>query len=90
MTINQNKKVSRFHNKIRYVFILPIVFYKKFISPFLPNACRFSPTCSEYMIEAIKIHGIIKGIILGTKRILRCHPWGNSGYDPVPKNKDTD
>ena len=85
-----NKKTTKIQNKIKYVFILPIIFYKKFISPFLPNACRFTPTCSEYMIEAINTFGIIKGITLGIKRILKCHPWGPSGYDPVVKNKDTD
>ncbi len=64
--------------------------YKKLISPFLPCACRFQPTCSEYMMQAIRLHGFCKGIILGIKRILRCNPWGSSGYDPVPlpKNKN--
>ena len=64
-----------------------VLFYKKGISPFLPGACRFRPTCSEYMIEAIEKHGIIKGLYLGIKRILRCHPWGGSGFDPVPDKK---
>lgn len=50
----------------------------------MPNVCRYQPTCSQYMIEAIETHGVIKGVCLGTKRILRCHPWGGSGYDPVP------
>lgn len=50
----------------------------------MPNVCRYQPSCSQYMIEAIETHGIIKGIYLGIKRILRCHPWGGSGYDPVP------
>lgn len=49
--------------------------------------CRYSPTCSEYMIEAIEEYGSIKGLLLGIKRILRCNPWGGSGYDPVPINK---
>lgn len=62
-----------------------IRFYQKFISPLFPGVCRFRPTCSQYMIEAIEIHGIVKGIWLGTKRICRCHPWGKSGFDPVPK-----
>lgn len=62
--------------------------YQRFISPMLPNVCRFRPTCSEYFIEALQIHGIFKGSLLGIKRILRCHPWGGSGFDPVPeKNK---
>lgn len=64
-----------------------IRFYQKFISPFCPGVCRYRPTCSQYMIEAIQIHGIFKGIWLGIKRICRCHPWGGSGYDPVPPRK---
>jgi putative membrane protein insertion efficiency factor len=64
-----------------------IVLYKKLISPMLPNACRFTPTCSEYMIEAIKLHGTLKGIYLGLKRIIRCNPWGKCGHDPVPAQK---
>ena len=73
---------------LKFLFIKLIKFYKKAISPFLPCACRFRPTCSEYMIEAIEIHGVTKGIYLGLRRILRCHPWGGSGYDPVPKADD--
>lgn len=65
-----------------------IKFYQKFISPLCPGCCRFRPTCSEYMLTAIEEHGVIRGIWLGTKRILRCHPWGGSGYDPVPKKSD--
>jgi uncharacterized protein len=60
--------------------------YQYCISPILPNACRFMPTCSEYMLESINKHGII-GVFSGVRRILRCHPWGDSGYDPVPKGK---
>jgi len=51
------------------------------------NTCRYIPTCSNYMIEAIEVHGCIKGLYLGLKRILRCNPWGGHGYDPVPENK---
>ena len=68
--------------------ILLIKFYQKCISPLLPNVCRFKPSCSEYFIEALQIHGFIKGSYLGIKRILRCHPWGGSGYDPVPRMKN--
>ncbi|MCX4349304.1 MAG: membrane protein insertion efficiency factor YidD [Alphaproteobacteria bacterium] len=68
----------------RLLLILPIRFYQKFLSPLFPGCCRYRPTCSQYMIEAIQIHGICKGLWLGTKRMLRCHPWGGSGYDPVP------
>ncbi len=59
--------------------------YQKFLSPLFPGCCRFRPTCSAYMIEAINVHGAVKGVWLGIKRILRCHPWGGSGYDPVPE-----
>ncbi|MDE5685850.1 MAG: membrane protein insertion efficiency factor YidD [Paramuribaculum sp.] len=69
---------------IRRLFILPIRFYQLCISPMLPNACRFTPTCSQYAVEAIMRHGVIYGSWLALKRILRCHPWGGSGYDPVP------
>ena len=64
-----------------------IYFYKIVLSPLLPATCRFEPTCSTYFIEALKIHGLMKGFYLGIKRIANCHPWGKSGYDPVPKKK---
>lgn len=69
---------------LKKIFILPIRFYQLVISPVLPKSCRYTPTCSQYSIEAIQKHGILKGVYLGTKRILSCHPWGGSGYDPVP------
>ncbi len=62
-------------------------FYQVAISPYKPSSCRYTPTCSQYMLEAIKIHGPIRGTLMGLKRIGRCHPWGGSGYDPVPENK---
>lgn len=70
--------------------ILPIRIYQKIISPLLPGVCRYRPTCSEYMAEAIQTHGIVKGLYLGTRRLLRCHPWGGSGYDPVPPKEKPD
>lgn len=66
-------------------FVLLVRIYQHLISPFLPSACRYSPTCSHYTIEALKTHGLIKGGWLSIKRIASCHPWGGKGYDPVPK-----
>lgn len=61
-----------------------VKFYQHFISPLTPSACRYSPTCSQYTLEAIQKHGPVRGTWLGIKRIARCQPWGGSGYDPVP------
>lgn len=69
-----------------YPFILLVRFYQAAISPFLPSACRFEPTCSTYMIQALQLHGLFYGGYLGIKRILSCHPWGKRGYDPVPSS----
>ena len=66
------------------VLILPIKFYQQSISPMFPPACRYTPTCSQYAVEAISVHGPLKGLWLAIRRILRCHPWGGHGYDPVP------
>ena len=64
--------------------LLLIKFYQQCISPFTPAACRYTPTCSQYAIEAIQKYGPFQGGWLALKRILRCNPWGGSGYDPVP------
>ena len=69
---------------IRRFFILLIKGYSYLISPFLGNNCRYYPTCSAYTQEAVEIHGIVKGLWMGMKRISRCHPWHEGGYDPVP------
>jgi putative membrane protein insertion efficiency factor len=61
--------------------------YQRYISPLLPKACRFVPTCSEYTKQAIERHGIIFGAWLGLKRVLKCHPWHRGGIDPVPPKK---
>lgn len=66
------------------IFLMLIYFYKYAISPLFPPACRYTPTCSEYAVEAIKKYGPFKGLWLAFKRISRCHPWGGHGYDPVP------
>ncbi|HMT51996.1 MAG TPA: membrane protein insertion efficiency factor YidD [Saprospiraceae bacterium] len=70
------------------IAILPVRVYQKFLSPLLPPSCRYQPTCSQYMIDAINEWGPLKGIWLGLKRIARCHPWGGHGHDPVPSKKD--
>ena len=62
----------------------PILFYQHAISPHTPPSCRFTPTCSQYALEAIRKHGPFRGLGLAVRRLLRCHPWGGSGYDPVP------
>ncbi|MDO4195111.1 MAG: membrane protein insertion efficiency factor YidD [Prevotellaceae bacterium] len=67
-----------------WLLLLPIRFYQVCISPLTPPSCRYTPTCSEYARQAIIKHGPVKGLYLAVKRILRCHPWGGSGYDPVP------
>lgn len=69
---------------MKHLFIAMIRFYQRYISPLTPPACRYTPTCSQYTLEAIQKYGAIKGTWLGIKRICRCHPWGGSGYDPVP------
>ncbi len=76
---------------LSYVLKGMITVYKYVISPLLGPKCRYLPTCSSYTMEAIEIHGPFKGTWLGAKRLLRCHPWGDSGYDPVPpKNGSKD
>ena len=64
------------------LLILPIRFYQRFISPMLPPACRFTPTCSQYAVEAIQKHGALKGLYLAIRRILRCHPWEAAATTP--------
>lgn len=69
---------------LKWILLVPILFYQKCITPFTPPSCRFIPTCSEYARQAIVKYGPFKGSYLAVKRILRCNPWGGSGYDPVP------
>lgn len=69
---------------LRAVLVGVIRFYRRAISPWTPAACRFQPTCSGYALEAVERHGALKGGTLAVRRLLRCHPWGGSGYDPVP------
>lgn len=69
---------------INFIFILPIKMYQIMLSPLIGPSCRFNPTCSNYAIQAISKYGALKGLYLALKRIIRCHPWGESGNDPVP------
>ena len=66
-----------------------IKIYKYLVSPLIGHSCRYLPTCSEYSIEALKTYGFVKGLLLSSKRIMSCHPWGNSGFDPVKKEIKT-
>ena len=75
------KYISKFFG---WLLILPVKIYQLVLSPILPNSCRYTPTCSNYMVAAIQKHGPIKGLWLGIKRISRYHPWGGHGHDPVP------
>ncbi|MBO7235464.1 MAG: membrane protein insertion efficiency factor YidD [Alistipes sp.] len=78
------RSLSFVKRSLAYPFILLVRFYQICISPLKPPSCRFTPTCSQYAIEALRKHGAIKGLYLTIRRLLRCHPWGGSGYDPVP------
>ena len=69
---------------VTWLLILFVRIYQRFISPLTPPSCRFTPTCSQYAIEALRKYGPLKGLWLAVKRLLRCHPWGGSGYDPEP------
>jgi len=70
----------------RWLLILPVIFYKKCVSPLLPNVCRYTPSCSEYMLQSVKEFGLIKGGARGFYRIIRCNPFSKGGFDPVPLN----
>ncbi len=73
---------------LKKILIFPLIFivkiYQSIISPLFPPTCRYKPTCSEYAIQSLKKYGLIKGVYLSIKRVVNCHPWGGSGYDPIP------
>ena len=73
---------------LKRLLILPVRIYQMILSPLMPARCRYSPTCSQYMIEAINEWGPLKGLIMGLKRVASCHPWGGKGYDPVPEKDE--
>jgi len=72
---------------LRELYTAPLRFYRRFISPLKPPMCRFHPTCSQYGIEAVMRHGIVKGTLLALWRLMRCHPFAKGGYDPVPPRR---
>ncbi len=80
---------------MKFLIRILIRFYQKFISPLIhfiggPNSgCRFTPTCSEYFLQAVETHGVLRGSWLGLRRVARCQPWGGCGHDPVPPAKAT-
>ncbi len=73
--------------RARHVFLLPIRAYQRFISPGLPDRCKYDPTCSEYAVQAVGRFGILRGVVLAGWRLLRCNPWSHGGYDPVDAQK---
>ncbi|MCF6279356.1 MAG: membrane protein insertion efficiency factor YidD [Flavobacteriaceae bacterium] len=82
--------IQRSTKIIAIPFVWIVRFYQAAISPYMPSSCRFTPTCSHYTVEALQKHGLFSGGYLAIKRIFSCHPWGKSGYDPVPeKNNKT-
>jgi len=74
--------------KIRRIMCLPIKLYQYVISPSLPSNCRYYPSCSHYALNAIEHYGVFKGLFLTCRRLLKCHPWSQGGYDPVLPNKE--
>jgi len=78
------------NNIFREICIGSIRVYQKVISPFLPQSCRYHPSCSEYALQAVDEYGVWKGGLLAVKRLCRCHPWGGSGFDPVAHQMESD
>ena len=87
---NANQLRGYLHTAARLPVQILIRAYQLFISPLIGPRCRYLPTCSSDMLEAIETHGVVIGLALGLKRIGRCHPWGQHGYDPVPEKKLSD
>jgi putative membrane protein insertion efficiency factor len=84
ISLFESQHISRIESLSVWVFSLLIRCYQIVLSPLLGSVCRFSPSCSTYAIEALKKHGLMKGLFLAIKRLLRCHPWNEGGVDPVP------
>ncbi len=75
---------------MKCLLMLPVRFYRRFLSPLKPRCCRFEPTCSQYALDALRTHGSLRGVWLTVRRILRCHPFCEAGYDPVPPARTRD
>jgi len=86
--MKDSSSIPKWRQTLRKVLIFPFIvlieFYRRVIGPYIPKTCRFEPSCSTYALQALKKWGPIKGTLLAIWRILRCNPWGGSGYDPVP------
>jgi putative membrane protein insertion efficiency factor len=82
--MNRRQRIGRYRLKTAALLALPIRAYQLLVSPVLPPSCRFLPSCSDYAREAIERHGARRGLVLALRRLARCHPWGGSGWDPVP------
>ncbi len=80
--------MGKINHLLRKMICLPIKFYQYLISPLLKPSCRYYPSCSQYAESAINQHGISKGLLMALKRLLRCHPWAQGGYDPVLPNDE--
>jgi putative membrane protein insertion efficiency factor len=72
---------------VKAVFLAPIRLYQSVISPFIAPRCKYHPSCSEYAVQAIRVHGIARGVVLAGWRILRCNPWSHGGFDPVEEQR---
>lgn len=76
--------IEKLKQLLRHIILLPVYLYRYSISPLMPARCRYTPTCSQYTVEAVMKYGIFKGGWMSIKRIVSCNPWGGHGYDPVP------
>ena len=72
---------------LRELFLLPVRAYRRVLSPALPKRCKYHPSCSEYAVEAVRSYGVIRGVVLGGWRLLRCNPWSHGGFDPVEQQR---